>query len=118
MVHLRYTAWDGSQRVRLDPDRVFERLAEYLSETDDLGEALDRLLRSGIEGDEFEVEGLITRFVSPQDFDVANVAVTTTATTQYEHGSAASLRLDLRVHVSGRINAALELEAGRVEIED
>ncbi|HJR71605.1 MAG TPA: DUF5666 domain-containing protein [Gammaproteobacteria bacterium] len=70
------------------------------------------------EGDEFEVEGLITRFVSPQDFDVANVAVTTTATTQYEHGSAASLTLDLRVHVSGRVNAALELEARRVEIED
>lgn len=70
------------------------------------------------EGDEFEVEGLITRFASPQDFDVANVAVTTTATTQYEHGSAASLRLDLRVHVSGRVNAALELEARRVEIEN
>jgi uncharacterized protein with von Willebrand factor type A (vWA) domain len=58
MLRLRYTAWDGSQRVRLDPDRVFERLAEYLSETDDLGEALDRLLRSGIEGDEFEVVGI------------------------------------------------------------
>jgi hypothetical protein len=69
-------------------------------------------------GDEFEVEGLITRFVSPQDFDVAGVRVTTTAATSYEHGSAASLALDLKVHVSGRVNAALELEARRVEIDD
>ena len=58
MARFRYTAWDGSQRVQLDPDRIFERLAEYLSETDDLGEALDRLLRSGMEGEEFEVVGI------------------------------------------------------------
>jgi hypothetical protein len=70
------------------------------------------------EGDEFEVEGLITRFVSPQDFDVAGVAVTTTASTQYEHGDAATLALDLKVHVSGRVNAALLREARKVEIDD
>ena len=58
MIRFRYTAWDGSRRVQLDPDRVFERLAEYLSETDDLGEALDRLLRSGLSGEEFEVVGV------------------------------------------------------------
>jgi hypothetical protein len=69
-------------------------------------------------GEEFEVEGLITRFVSPQDFAVAGVDVTTTAATSYEHGSAATLALDLKVHVSGRVNAALELEARRVEIDD
>ena len=70
------------------------------------------------EGDEFEVEGLITRFVSPQDFDVANVRVTTTSATQYEHGSASALRLDLKVHVSGRVNAALQRDVRRLEIED
>lgn len=69
-------------------------------------------------GEEFEVEGLITRFVSPQDFDVAGVGVTTTATTQYEHGNASTLALNLKVHVSGRVNAALEREARRVEIDD
>ena len=58
MVRFRYTSWNGSQRVRLDPDRVFERLAEYLSETDDLGEALDRLLRNGIQEEGFEVAGI------------------------------------------------------------
>jgi uncharacterized protein with von Willebrand factor type A (vWA) domain len=58
MVRFRYTAWDGSQRVRLDPEQVFARLAEYLSEADDLGEALDRLLREGLSGEEFEVLGV------------------------------------------------------------
>ena len=58
MVRFRYTSWDGSRRVRLDPERVFERLAEYLSETDDLGEALDRLLRDGMQGQGFEVVGI------------------------------------------------------------
>src|SRR5262249_61295525 len=37
-------------------------------------------------GREAEVEGLITRFVSPTDFDVAGKAVTTTASTQYFGG--------------------------------
>lgn len=69
-------------------------------------------------GDEFEVEGLITRFVSPEDFSVAGVAVTTTAATRYEHGSPSSLALDLKVHVSGRVNGALQREASKVEIDD
>jgi hypothetical protein len=69
-------------------------------------------------GDEFEVEGLITRFVSSRDFDVAGVRVTTTASTLYEHGNAGTLALDLKVHVSGRVNTALELEARKVEIDD
>jgi len=85
-----------------------------------LADTLERLpdeaaLRAG---DEFEVEGLITRFVSPQDFDVAGVAVTTTAGTQYEHGSPSSLTLDLKVHVSGRVNGASQREASKVEIDD
>jgi len=70
------------------------------------------------EGEEFEVEGLITRFVTPQDFDVSGVTVTTTAATQYEHGTAASLALNLKVHVSGRVNTALQREVRKVEIED
>lgn len=58
MVLVRYTSWDGTQEVRLDPDEIFERLADHLSATDDLGEALDRLLREGVGGREFEVVGL------------------------------------------------------------
>jgi uncharacterized protein with von Willebrand factor type A (vWA) domain len=58
VIRFRYTSWDGTQQIRLDPDEIFERLADYLSETDDLSDALDRLMRSGMRGREFEVVGL------------------------------------------------------------
>ena len=45
MIRVRYTAWDGTQQVRLSADKVFERLSEYLSFTDDVQQALDWLLR-------------------------------------------------------------------------
>ncbi len=52
MRKIRYTAWDGSQRVRLDADKVFEKFSEYLSYTDDVQQALDWLLRQGMEMEE------------------------------------------------------------------
>ena len=58
MVVIRYTQWDGSQRVRLDADRVFEKLSEYLSYTDDVHQALDWLVRQGAEWDGARVLGL------------------------------------------------------------
>jgi uncharacterized protein with von Willebrand factor type A (vWA) domain len=58
MVRFRYTAWDGSQRVRLDPDELFNRLAEYMAESEDSAAALDALLRDGYQGDGLEVVGL------------------------------------------------------------
>ena len=58
MVIIRYTQWDGSQRVRLDADRVFEKLSEYLSYTDDVRQALDWLVRQGAEWDGARVLGL------------------------------------------------------------
>ena len=54
---IRYTIWDGSQEVHLDPEAVFDRLAGHLSSTDDVSEALDRLLREGLDGDSFQVVG-------------------------------------------------------------
>jgi len=58
MIRIRYTEWDGTQRVRLDPDRVFEKLSEYLSYTDDVQQALDWLMRQGAEWDGIRVMGL------------------------------------------------------------
>jgi uncharacterized protein with von Willebrand factor type A (vWA) domain len=49
MLVVRYTAWDGTQEVRLEADRVFEKLSEYLSFTDDVQQALDWLLHQGLE---------------------------------------------------------------------
>jgi uncharacterized protein with von Willebrand factor type A (vWA) domain len=53
----RYTTWDGRQKLALDAERIFDRLAEHLAASDDLNEALSRLLREGMSGDEFEAVG-------------------------------------------------------------
>jgi uncharacterized protein with von Willebrand factor type A (vWA) domain len=52
MVTIHYSEWDGTQRVRLSADQVFEKLAEHLSHTDDLQQAMDMLMRQGVESDE------------------------------------------------------------------
>jgi uncharacterized protein with von Willebrand factor type A (vWA) domain len=58
MITLRYTQWDGSQRVRLNADQVFEKLSEYLSFTDDVQQALEWLMRQGAEWEDMRVMGL------------------------------------------------------------
>jgi uncharacterized protein with von Willebrand factor type A (vWA) domain len=55
---VRYTAWDGTQEVRLSADQVFEKLSEYLSFTDDVQQALDWLLHQGLEWEGMRVMGL------------------------------------------------------------
>jgi hypothetical protein len=63
-----------------------------------------------------EVEGLITRFQSATDFDVAGRPVTTTGSTIYENGSAGDLGLNLKVEVEGTANAEGVLVARKVSI--
>jgi uncharacterized protein with von Willebrand factor type A (vWA) domain len=58
MLRVRYTAWDGTQRIRLTAEQVFDKLAEFLSYTDDVQQALDWLLHQGIEWEGVEVLGL------------------------------------------------------------
>jgi Domain of unknown function (DUF5666) len=65
-----------------------------------------------------EVEGLITRFVSPQDFDVAGSPTTTTVDSVYEGGSQTSLALNVKVSVAGAVNDAGVIVARKIEIED
>jgi uncharacterized protein with von Willebrand factor type A (vWA) domain len=55
---VRYTAWDGSQQIRLSAERVFEKFAEYLSYTDDVQQALDWLMRHGLELDSMPIMGV------------------------------------------------------------
>src|SRR5580658_2188161 len=55
---LRYTEWDGTQQLRLDADKVFEKLAEYLSYTDDVRQAMDWMMRQGMDFDGVKVMGL------------------------------------------------------------
>jgi hypothetical protein len=63
------------------------------------------------------VEGLITRFVSSADFDVAGHAVSTSAATEFEGGTAADLILNAQVEVEGSVDAAGVIEASKVRID-
>lgn len=58
MFRNRYTRWDGRQRIQLTATQVFEKLSEYLSFTDDLQQALDWMLRQGMEWEGEQVVGL------------------------------------------------------------
>ena len=71
---------------------------------------------TGDDGDRVELEGFITRFISPADFDVSGAPVTTTAQTNFTGGVASDLGLDVKVEVEGNLNAAGVLVATKVDI--
>jgi len=62
-----------------------------------------------------EIEGLVTRFASTADFDVAGRAVTTTSNTRFENGTMSDLALDVRLEVEGSANASGVLVADKVQ---
>jgi len=74
-------------------------------------------LPGGDDGDDGDLEGYVTRFVSPTDFDVAGVPVTTNAQTDFEDGTAGDLALNVKVEVEGSFNANGVLVAREVEFE-
>lgn len=69
----------------------------------------------GTTDDSADLEGLVTRYVSSVDFDVAGQRVTTTSATAYEGGSAANLVLGANVEVEGGFAANASLIATRIE---
>ncbi|MBT8100311.1 MAG: hypothetical protein KJO82_11195 [Gammaproteobacteria bacterium] len=77
---------------------------------------LEGFLPGANDGDRIEIEGFITRFMSAQDFDVAGVPVTTTASTVYEGGDASDLGLNVKVEVEGDIDANGTVVATKIEI--
>lgn len=62
------------------------------------------------------VEGLITRFASNADFDVAGRAVATSSATTFEGGTANDLALNVRVEIEGSISASGVISATKVQI--
>src|SRR4030095_3759722 len=58
MLTVRYTAWDGTQQVRLSAEQAFDKLSEFLSFTDDVQQALDWLLHQGVDIEGIRVLGL------------------------------------------------------------
>jgi Domain of unknown function (DUF5666) len=60
---------------------------------------------------DMEREGLITRFASATDFDVADEPVTTTSATVYRNGTVADLALNAKVEVEGSLSSSNVLVA-------
>jgi len=70
------------------------------------------------DGDEFEIEGIITTFRSSSDFDIAGIRVITDGSTQFERGSAADLALNVRIEVKGEFEGANTVRAREIEFEE
>lgn len=70
----------------------------------------------GDENDDFEIEGLITRYVSATDFDVSGYTVTTTVSTIFENGSATDLAEGVKVEVEGSFDSEGTLVARKVSV--
>ena len=70
------------------------------------------------DGQRVEVEGLITRFVSPTDFDVSGRRSMTTASTVYEGGSEADLQLNVKIEIEGRFDSSGTIVASKIEVKD
>ena len=68
-------------------------------------------------GDHIEIEGFITRYVSPTNFDVSGIPVKEITGTQYEGGTRADLGLNLKVEVEGEFDTAGVLNATKIEIK-
>ena len=68
------------------------------------------------DGVHVEIQGFITRFASPEDFDVTSLPVTTNASTVFEGGTAADLGLNIKVEVEGDIDSNGVLVATKVDI--
>jgi len=76
---------------------------------------------SGISADAgsiVELQGFITRYVSPTDFDVNGQPVSITASTRYEHGTAANLQLGVRVETEGTLGTDGTLLARKISFEN
>lgn len=67
---------------------------------------------------QIEIKGLITRFVSVTDLDVAGFTVTSDNRTQFRGGTAADLALNVRVDADGRLDAQRRLLASEIEFKD
>ena len=69
----------------------------------------------GSSGEKADLEGLVTRFASATDFDVAGQRVTTTAATVYQDGTVGNIALDTAVEVSGSFDSSGRIVAQKIE---
>jgi hypothetical protein len=63
-----------------------------------------------------DLDGMISRFVSATDFDVAGRKVSTSSSTIFDGGTAADLALNVSVEIAGTVDSSGTIQAARVEI--
>lgn len=68
-------------------------------------------------GQELELEGVVTAFTSLVQFEVNGQPVTTTASTRFEHGIAADVKLNTLLEVDGRVDSDGVLIAEEVSLK-
>jgi len=78
-------------------------------------------LRSGKEvvpdrDGQVDLDGLISRFASATDFDVAGRKVSTSSSTSFDGGTAADLALNVSVEIEGTLDTSGTIQATKVEI--
>ena len=70
-------------------------------------------------GDVIEIDGLVTRFASPQNFDISNFTASTRSDTEFAAGSVDDIRPDARVRAVGPVDEATSvLVAQRVSVQN
>jgi len=58
MLHIRYSRWDARTRDSLDSESVFDQLNDYMNDTNDLQQAMRRLMQKGIKQGEKQTSGV------------------------------------------------------------
>jgi hypothetical protein len=69
-------------------------------------------------GEDLEVEGFISNFVSSSQFLVAGQPVRTSAQTQYEHGVISDLENDVHIEAEGSVASDGVLDANEISFKD
>jgi len=71
----------------------------------------------GDEGDEVEIEGVVTAFVDSTDFAINGQPVATNSSTVFENGTADNIQLDAHIEAEGELNADGVLVADEIEFK-
>jgi len=101
-------------------DRVEARGSERAADGTLIAETLsfrEKGVDAAAEGEQAKVEGLITRFATPADFDVDGQPVATDDATVFQGGNASMLGPDVRVEVEGTVTDTGAILAERVAFE-
>lgn len=69
-----------------------------------------------VQGEEAELEGLVTAFISASRFAINGQLVVTTAATEFENSMPADIKLNALIEAEGRINTQGELVAEEVSV--